>query len=259
MTKSKNHPPAESSSKRKEEEQRSIDDTCSVFGIVGRVLEIQERRRSKTRETMDSLLSMASSFQSLRYTHPAQKICAAESSNGYPPEKAKGNSKEDARASQVQQSVAALQKRQEEDNLAFVAPEWKTYRIEALRQCYKEILERFKGFVDQHSGSGLSIVGCAKDLPRTIGPVLLIAEMKRLRAITLDPAIATIYDGTPAGTEIEAVKAWMVWRKDYKIIELLVRIKLYGKKLIGKIYWILCLVLVNLKDSPPDAYIRWNS
>jgi 6-pyruvoyl-tetrahydropterin synthase len=116
----------------------------------------------------------------------------------------------------------------------------KTYRIEALRQCCKAnvsfgMLERFMGFVDQNSGSGLSI-GCAKDLPRTIDPVLLIDEMKRLRAIIQGcyPAIATISDGTLAGAEIEAVKVWMVRRKDYKIIELLARIKLYGKKLKGE-------------------------
>jgi hypothetical protein len=61
-------------------------------------------------------------------------------------------------------SLLQLYKRdKEEDNLAgiTVSPERKTYRIEALRQCYKAtmtfgMLERFKGFlVDQNSGPGL--------------------------------------------------------------------------------------------------------
>jgi hypothetical protein len=44
-------------------------------------------------------------------------------------------------------------------------------------------------------------------LPRTIGPVLLIDEMKRLRAIMQGgyPEFATISDDTSAGAEIEAV------------------------------------------------------
>jgi hypothetical protein len=71
-----------------------------------------------------------------------------------------------------------------------------------------------------------------KDLPRTIGLVLLIDEMKRLRAIMKGcyPEFATI----SAGAEIEAVNVRMVRRKDYKIIELLVTIKLHGKKLKGE-------------------------
>jgi hypothetical protein len=156
--------------------------------------------------------------------------------------KVKEKPKDDARASQVQQSVVALQKRQEELNLAgkTVSPECKTYRIEALRKCYQAnmsigMLEKFQGFVDQHSRPGLSI-GCAKDLARTIGPVLLIDEMKRLRDIMQGcyPEFATISDGTPAGAEIEAVKVRMVQRQDYKIIEVLVKIKLYARKLKGE-------------------------
>jgi hypothetical protein len=155
--------------------------------------------------------------------------------------KVKEKPKDDARASQVQQSVVALQKRQEELNLAgkTVSPECKTYRIEALRKCYQAnmsigILEKFQPLVDQHSRPGLSI-GFAKDLARTIGPVLLIDEMKQLRDKMQGcyPEFATISDGTPAGAEIEAIKVQMVQRHDYQIIEVLVKIKLYARKLKG--------------------------
>ncbi len=93
-----------------------------------------------------------------------------------------------------------------------VSSECNTFRIQALRHCYQAnmsfgMLERFKGFVDHNSLSGLSI-GCAKDLPRTIGPVLLIDEMERLRGIMKDcyPEFATISDGTPAGAVLSAAR-----------------------------------------------------
>jgi len=146
------------------------------------------------------------------------------------------------KAPSVQQVLTDLRSQQEIDDLSghTLSDECLKYRIDAVRTCcYANItmsaFDRCKKFLDKYSAPGLTI-GSAMDLPRTVGKAVRKGELLKLRKRISNcyKEFSTISDATPNGSEAEALKVQLVRKEDFKILEILVSLKLYKSKLTGE-------------------------
>lgn len=119
-----------------------------------------------------------------------------------------------------------------------VTPEIQAYRCEALRQVGKANISlssfgNLSAWIDKNSQSNLSL-GYATDLPRSYAETVLGQLIKEIRDLSLNcfPEYGIIFDGTPSFAEAEAIKLRFV-TYEYEIVEVLVRVALFEKKLNG--------------------------
>ena len=115
--------------------------------------------------------------------------------------------------------------------------EVKAHRMEALKQIARanisvEAFQEISPWIDSISKEGLSL-GYAKDLTREYAKLLLenqIEEMILLFKNKCFENYSTIFDGTPSFADAEAIILRMV-TKDYRIIQVVVRVALFDKSL----------------------------
>jgi hypothetical protein len=89
--------------------------------------------------------------------------------------------------------------------------------------------------INLNNKPGLSLGNCT-ELVRAHGEDIRKMELNRIRSIIeqCHPEFATISDGTPTFAKAEAIKIRMVRRQDWKIMELLVSVKLFKSGLNGQ-------------------------
>jgi len=114
------------------------------------------------------------------------------------------------------------------------------YRVDVLEKaCFANMsmgqLGRFKPGLDLKESDALNI-GCAQDLPRTVGKALKNAQEKKLKWIMSQcyPIFGTTSDGSPLGANAEALQVRMVKADDHRIIDLLISVRLFKASLTGE-------------------------
>ena len=116
----------------------------------------------------------------------------------------------------------------------------KVYRIEMLRAALTANVSMgqyamLAPTININNKPGLSLGNC-RELVRAHGKDVRQMELERIRG-TIEqcfPKFATISDGTPTFAKAEAIKIRMVRRQDWKIMELLISVKLFKSGLNGQ-------------------------
>lgn len=162
------------------------------------------------------------------------------------------------------EAVAILELERKEKNLAGtdLSTALTRYRVDVLEHTYKanmtvRQLELMKPAMELHNPPAMT-VGCAKDLPRTVGSALTKALVSKLCWLIDQcyPHFGVIADGSPLGVNAEAIIIRLLRMKDHQILDLLVSVRLFEGSLTGANIASNVLSVLRSFDLDP---IHWRS
>jgi len=153
-----------------------------------------------------------------------------------------GEAVKDAYERLTNDAIEELEKERVEKNLAGTSLSTAKikYRVSVLEHaCLANMsmgqLERFQPALNLKGSPALDI-GCAHDLPRTIGKALRKAQEKKMKWVMENcyATYSTTSDGSPLGANAEAIIVRMIRTSDHKVVELLLSLKLFKSSLTGE-------------------------